>query len=175
MPSFISDEGMILHQVRFGESDKFLKIFTKESGLSHFFAKGVRKLTSKKSPHLDTLNVIKFQTARGNSPFYLSQVESIYTFPEIKNDLFKARTALFICELLVNLLPENQKEPYLYLLSEQFFHNLEKTDNIRDLTTDFQLKLVEVLGFNKPKNESPSLLTFKDLMEKIRSRQIKIS
>src|SRR3989344_2066985 len=178
MSFYLSDEGQIHHQVRFGEADKFLKVFTKENGLTHFFAKGVRRLSSKKSPHLDTLNIIKFQTGRSQSPPYLSQVESIYTFPEIKSDLFKTRTALFICELLVNLLSENQKDTYLYLLTEEFFHRLENTDDIRGITVEFQLKLINVLGFNLPKNQSANGLLdyFEELLDKkIRSRQIKIS
>lgn len=178
MSLYLNDEGIILHQVRFGEADKFLKIFTKENGLTHFFAKGVRRLSSKKSPHLDTLNVIKFQTGRGQNPPYLSQVESLYTFPNLKSDLFKTRTALFICELLVNLLSENQKDTYLYLLTQDFLHQLEDSQDIRGLTIGFQLKLIDVLGFNPPTDRSANGLLdyFEELLDKkIRSRQIKIS
>ncbi len=80
MTASISDLGIIIHQVRFGEADKFVFIFSCHHGLIKVVAKGARRLTSKKSPHLDNLNLIKFQTNRGDIPQYLSQVETIQAF-----------------------------------------------------------------------------------------------
>ena len=94
----ISDEGIVIHQTRFGEADKFVKILSRRHGFIDTIAKGVRRSTSKKSSHLDNLNLVKFQTSRGKDPQYLSQVESINLYRNIKADLRKIRTCFYLSE-----------------------------------------------------------------------------
>ena len=66
-PSF-ADTGIIVRSVDSGEADKFVSIITENHGLQDFLARGARRLTSKKAPHLDLFNLVKFQTGRGDQP-----------------------------------------------------------------------------------------------------------
>lgn len=178
MSAGVSDIGIIIHQVRFGEADKFVRLLSKDHGLVEVIAKGVRKLTSKKSSHLDNLNLVKFQTNRGESPQYLSQVETLNYFGGIKSNLKKVRTCFYLCEVLDHYLMENQPDTELFISFRNFLSVLDKSDdNYRDLATQFQLYLIDHLGFQVPGDTSPESLIkfFENLIEReIQSTKIKI-
>lgn len=175
----ISDVGIIIHQKRFGEADKFVRILTRNHGLIDTVAKGARRLTSKKSSHLDDLNLIKFQTNRGREPQYLSQVETIDNFKLIKADLKKIRACFYLLEIFNNVLVLNQTDEELFFKLKEFLVSLDQADgSFRDLITSFQEFLIGHLGFNHPKDSSPGTLVsyFESLIDRpLVSRQIKIS
>lgn len=175
----LTDQGIILQQIRVGEADKLFKILTNNNGLIVCIAKGVRRLSSKKSAHLDTLNLIKFQTGRGDSPYYLNQVDSLETFSKLKNDLKKTRTALYLAEVLVQVLPENEADPSLYNLFLRFIHDLNNVDDsYRDLAIDFQHRLIDHLGFPAANINRPEdfLTYFENLLGKrLASRRFKLN
>lgn len=178
MAASISDQGFIINSVRFGEGDKFLKVLTINHGLVDLISKGSNKPTSRKAPHLDLLNLIKFQTGRGASHRYLSQVEARQVFPNIKSNLPLTRTAFYVCELLNYLLPNNQVDYTVFNLVSQFLNSLENNADVRSTTIEFQLNLIDHLGFQRPIDESPPSLVryFENLLDrKIRSANFKIS
>ena len=60
-------EGVIIHRRSYGEADRFLTIFTKHHGKIRVLAKGIRKITSKRAPHLDTLSIVSLVVYTGKS------------------------------------------------------------------------------------------------------------
>jgi len=178
MSSAISDLGIIIHQVRFGEADKFVFIFSCHHGLIRVVAKGARRLTSKKSPHLDNLNLIKFQTNRGDIPQYLSQVETVNAFSEIKADLKKTRTCFYLTEILHRTLAEGEADGALFESLKNFLRKLDQIeDDYRDLAVEFQRDLIKRLGFPPPKSDAPAALVsyFESLIDRpLMSARIKI-
>lgn len=175
----ISDLGIIIHQVRFGEADKFVFIFSWHHGLIKVVAKGARRLTSKKSPHLDNLNLIKFQTNRGDIPQYLSQVETVNAFSKIKADLKKTRTCFYLTEILHRTLAEGEADEALFAALKKFLEdlNLSAESDSRHLAIEFQHYLIDRLGFPPPKSDEPAALVsyFESLIDRqLMSAQIKI-
>lgn len=175
----ISDLGIIIHQVRFGEADKFVFIFSHHHGLIKVVAKGARRLTSKKSPHLDNLNLIKFQTNRGGIPQYLSQVETVKAFSQIKADLKKTRTCFYLTEIFHRTLAEGEADEALFTALKKFLEDLNQSVGLgsRDLAVEFQYYLIDRLGFPPPKSDDPAALVayFESLIDRpLMSARIKI-
>ncbi len=171
MASSIVDVGIIIHQTRFGEADKFVKILTQNHGLIDTVAKGARRLTSKKSSHLDNLNLIRFSTNRGNPPQYLSQVETVIAFPKIKNSLYKVRTCFYLTEIMHHTLVESQADEALFDAFKQFLSRLEvlsDDESSRELAVEFQRFLISHLGFPLPVDERPEALVpyFESLIDR---------
>ncbi len=167
----ISDLGIIIHQVRFGEADKFVKILSQHHGLVDTLAKGVRRLSSKKSSHLDNLNLIRFSTNRGNPPQYLTEVESIMVFPKIKRNLHKVRTCFYLTEVMNLTLVENQPDEALFEAFKQFLIRLNDfptDESPRDLAVNFQHFLIKHLGFPPPTDDRPDALVpyFESLIDR---------
>lgn len=170
MSAGIADTGIIIHQVRFGEADKFVKILTAHHGLIEVVAKGVRRLSSKKSSHLDNLNLIKFQTNRGHVPQYLSQVETQDAFTNIKSDFKKVRTCFYLTEIMNLTLAEGQPDESLFFAFKQFLEELDisAADSYRTLAVNFQHYLIRHLGFSLPEDSEPEALVayFETIIDK---------
>lgn len=167
----ISDVGIIIHQTRFGEADKFVKILSEQHGLVDTIAKGVRRLTSKKSSHLDNLNLIRFSTNRGNPPQYLTEVETVMAFPKIKNNLHKVRTCFYLTEVMNLTLVESQPDKALFEAFKQFLIHLNDfpdDESPRALAINFQHFLIRHLGFPLPVDDRPEALVpyFESLVDR---------
>lgn len=152
------DIGHIVKQTKFGEADKFVKIFSQNHGLIETIAKGARRQTSKKSAHLDSLNLIKFQVDDRQSGHYLLQAEVINSYPQIKADLKLTRTCFYILEIINQVVVFNQPDPSLFHSLLNYLNALNTGQHSRDLNTKFQLYLIKHLGFEVPKNHSPESL-----------------
>lgn len=169
-PSF-SDLGIIIRSVDSGEADKFISIITENHGLMDFIARGARRITSKKAPHLDLFNLVKFQTGRGEHPRFLEQVESISYYPGIKKDFSKVGLCLTILEILISTLPVEVEDREIFLSTKSFLDALERSASqieTNKLGRKFGLFLLRHLGFPPPKNPESSKLTtyFESIMSK---------
>lgn len=162
MKSAFSDVGIVIRAVDSGESDKFISIVTENHGLTDFIARGVRRLTSKKSPHLDLLNQVRFQTSRGDRPTYLEQVESVVYYPKIKSDFAKTGLCFTIIEILMATLPVDVEDKEIYLSLKAFLDAVEKAGDQKELNRlgrKFGLYLLRHLGYPAPKISATAKLT----------------
>lgn len=174
-----SDSGIVIRSVDSGEADKFVSIISENHGLGHFVAKGARRLTSKKAPHLDIFNLIRFSVGRGEAPHFLNQVESLSFFPGIKKDYAKIGLSLTLAEILTNTLPLDVEDREIYLSLKAFLTALEKTTTASEtnrLGRRFGLFLMRHLGYPPPQSPETDNLSgyFESLMNrKIISKDIK--
>lgn len=169
-PSF-SDTGIIVRSVDSGEADKFVSIITENHGLLDFVARGARRLTSKKAPHLDLFNLVRFQSGRGEHPHFLDQIESVEYYPGIKKDFAKVGLCLTIVEILTNTLPVQVEDREIFLSLKSFLNAVEKSDSVKEnnrLGRKFGLFLLRHLGYPMPKLPETAKLTtyFESIMSK---------
>ena len=179
MRQAFSDTGIVLKSVDFAEADKLVGILSHNHGYQEFVARGARRLNSKKAPHLDLFNKVKFQAGRGNSPQQLIQADTEEYFPQLKSNLEKVRIALSIAEILTSILPHEEEDRESYLSLANFYTSLNKSlehNEIARLTNDYSLYLLRHLGYPQPKVVESSTLSiyFENLINrKIVSRGLK--
>ncbi len=152
-PAF-SDIGIVLRTVDFGEADKLITIISHHHGMQDFIAKGARRLNSKKAPHLDIFNQVKFQIGRGYTPQLLLQAETVQYYPQIKANFEKTRSAMLFCEILNSLLPKEEDDKETYLSLTNFLSAINNSTNSKnndDLINQFSLYLLRHLGYPAPK------------------------
>lgn len=174
MNKTFTDIGIVVRVINFGEADRFVDIVSQDHGLINLIAKGVRRITSKKAPHLDLLNLVKFQVARGRSPQIITQAELVEPHLNLKNNLKMARTSFYLVEILNSLLAAEQPDTELFLSLKNYLHHLNKSEsknNARQLSTEFQLYLFRHLGFPEPKEKTPQAIM--SHLENITSKKIK--
>lgn len=169
-PSF-SDNGIVVRSVDSGEADKYVSILTENHGLQDFVARGARRITSKKAPHLDLFNLVKIQTGRGERPKYLEQVESQQYYPEIKKNFKKVGLCLTIMEIIINTLPVEVEDKEIYLSTKAFLEALSGATSpkeINRLGRKFGLFLLRHLGYPPPKDPQNGKLStyFESIMSK---------
>jgi DNA repair protein RecO (recombination protein O) len=177
-PAF-ADTGIILKVVDFAEADKLVGVMSHTHGYQEYLARGARRMNSKKAPHLDLFNQIKFQVGRGNNPQLLIQADTMNYYPAIKSGLEKARIAMLLAEILTNVMPFEEEDRQTYLSLANFFEALNiKTEraDYSKLTYDFSLYLLRHLGYPLPNTISPENITgyFETIInKKIISRQLR--
>jgi DNA repair protein RecO (recombination protein O) len=177
-PAF-SDLGIVLKSVDFAEADKLVGILSHNHGYQEFIAKGARRQNSKKAPHLDLFNKIKFQVGRGHSPQLLIQADTEEYFASLKTSLEKIRIALSIAEILTSILPKEEEDRESFVSLVNFYSSLNKPlshSELSRITNEYSLYLLRHLGYPQPKTNNPATLSvyFENLMsKKIISRSLK--
>ena len=106
-PEF-KDEGSVLRTYRLGESDKILRILTRENGKRSAVGKGVRKTSSRFGARVEPLTHARLFLHRGRSMDTVKQAEIINSFQEVRDDLdlFVAGSAM--AELVDSITEEGE-------------------------------------------------------------------
>lgn len=165
-------EGIVIKRKNFSESDRIITIFSKTRGKIKVKASGVRKITSRRSPHIELLNFCVFNLHQGKSMPVLTEVESLENFSVLKNDLKKIGIAYHFCELVDGLCAENQNHLDVFNLLSLNLKRLSKEDDYDNLLYNFEINLLTMLGFYNPDGSKFKVNT-QGIIEDILERRLK--
>ncbi len=141
-------EGIVIRRRNIGEADRLLTIFTKESGKIRIKAPGVRKITSRRSSHVELLNLsvlTLYKSSRSVVPI-LTEAQTVHDFDFIKQDLRRIGFAFYICELVDRLCPDNQENRRIFYLLRDTFKKLGSL-SCEAVVNEFEEKALSFLGF----------------------------
>lgn len=143
-------EAIVLARKNVGEADRILTLFTKEYGKLRVLAKGIRKVTSRRSPHAEVFSMTLMLLHRGKTNLdIVGEITPLETFQYLRKHLNRVILAYYLCELVERLLPEKQEHRDVYTLLAQNLKkmNEENIDNPDQLNNKFALELLRILGF----------------------------
>lgn len=146
-------EGVILKRKSVGEADRILTIFTRQFGKIRVIAKGVRKIQSKRAPHLEIFRRIRFSTTKSTPVDYLTEVESIGDSQFSLVNLRSVNGAYYICELIDAFMPEKMENEEVYELLLRAISAID-SDKQDIVIQEFPRLLLVILGYY-PKGEVP--------------------
>lgn len=167
---YLNDVGIVVKRVNLNEADRFLTIFTKNYGKVEVLAKGVRKITSKRSSHVELLNLIKFNSVKTSKNFILTEVTLLNPFEKRKIDLKQCEIAFFVCELLDSLCPYGLINQELFL-KVNLFLSANDFDDISIL--NFETTILTLLGYWNSNKSFTKELDARNFIESIIERKIK--
>ncbi len=148
MTRSLKTEAIVLRKKDLLNRDVLISFFTQDLGRLTVFAKGVKKITSRRSPHLQTGNLINVIINHKNDRYYLQESQLISGFSELKKDEDKIKQLYLFLFILDRLLPENQKEERAYNLTKKFLINLSHPSGKKKLSLLYYLnKLMSFLGY----------------------------
>ena len=139
-------EGIILKRKNFGEADRILTVFTLLKGKISIIAKGVRRVTSRRSGNVELLNRVSMYLYQAKGMPVLTEAESLQNFEKLKQDLTLSAVAFHIIELVDKLLAENQEDRILYFNLSEVLKRLERNPR-QILIRAFEVKILSHLGF----------------------------
>jgi len=142
-------EGVIIKRRNFGELDRILTVLTKTNGKIQVRAPGVRKITSRRSPHVELLNLsilTLYRSSRSLLPI-VTEAESLEEFLPIKNNLPKVGFAYYTCELVDRFCPDNQENKKVFYLLKDTFYRLVGDYNSHSIIENFEEEFLVILGF----------------------------
>jgi len=166
-------EGVILKRVNVGEADRLLTIFTKHYGKIRALARGVRRITSRRSGNVEIFTQATMFFSQGRNYEPLTEAETIHSFQGLRKNLLAVAYAYKACELIDKLTAERQKHESLYKLLINTLHILNST-KILSLNTieNFESEILKTLGF-WPKNKSFDNINVETFIENIIERELK--
>lgn len=153
-------QAIVLKRVNYGEADRIITCFTPEYGKITVNAKGVRRITSKRAPHLEVFTHASLCIYRGASRDLLTEATSITTFPTLREDFSKTSTAFRIIEELERLSAEHVEATLLFniLLKALIYIDEQPSDDelLHRVRERFSHRLLWEMGY------LPSSETLKD-------------
>lgn len=136
----------ILHKRSYRETSSILEVITKDYGRVSLMARGSRGARSKIAGNLllFTPLVVSWQ-GKGELPYLKCADRADLKAPVLKNKALLS--AIYINELLVYLLHKDDVHTAIFEQYHHCLYSLEKEDSIEITLRLFELKLLELLGF----------------------------
>ncbi len=171
---YLNDTGFVVKRVNLGEADRFVTFFTQNNGKVEVLAKGARKITSRRSSHIELLNLVRFHSVKTAKNFILTEIELLNSYEGRKDTLKQCEIAFLVCELINALCPYGQTNKELFDLVGVFLEDGQAHD---EALLQFETEVLSVLGYwnvSKKFNTERDARTFiESLIEKkLKSRII---
>ena len=142
------DEGIILVKRKILHSDVLIVVLTHHFGKIALLAKGVQKITSKRISALQTGNIVRvIFSQKQDSLRYLSSVELVSHLSAIKKDLTKLQHLYIILYLFERMVPDNQKDPHIYLLCKNLIIQLANSNLNEFQISKAMSEILSALGY----------------------------
>ena len=162
---FQKTKGIALHYHKYSESSVIAKIFTKEFGLQSFIINGVRQKKAKsKLGLLRPLTFLDLEIYKKSKTGIkrIKEISISKVLERIPFDINRGLLAVFIAEVLLKTLAEDEKEEPIFDYIETLVSELEKMGEIQNtFPLIFLINLSAYLGFYPSKENSE--LSFYDL------------
>ncbi len=165
-------EAIVLKRRNIGEADKILTVFTRNDGKMQIKAKGVRRITSRRSPHIEPLNHASLTLYRGGKLPILTEAQVIEDYAGLKKNLTRVWAAYHLCEIVEGLCPEEQEHEDIFVLLRDTLARLSYEKQLKPLLREFEVNLLTTLGYWHQREETDDRNTHA-LIEEILERRLK--
>src|SRR3989339_344089 len=142
-------QALVLQRREIGEFDQIISLYTEERGRVDLLAKGVKRITSKNSAHLEPFSLVQVDWVKGKELDRLLTAQSLQVFSPIRKDGQKSWLASAMMSVLARVLSPGEKDPRLFALVVQWLDLLATVPQTSDLFADaLVLRVLSILGFS---------------------------
>lgn len=143
-------QAIVLARRDFREFDQMISVYTKEKGKLNLLARGIKKITSKNSAHLEPFSLVEIEVVPGKEIDHLTKVVPVNYFSNIRADLQKSLAAGFVASTTDKLLHVSEPDKRIFDLLNRWldFVNLHSTICNLQLVDDYIVKLLNCLGYD---------------------------
>jgi DNA repair protein RecO (recombination protein O) len=142
-----SSKALVIEKKSIGETDRIFVLYSKRYGKLSVIAKGVRKPKSRKRGSLEVFNEIKYSASKGKTLDYMTEVEVVDGFNDIRNDLKRVSVAYFFIEVVNKITRDEEPNSEFYDLVTDYLNALRKSTKTRRLRERYITDTLVVLGF----------------------------
>ena len=164
-------EAIVLKRSNYGEADRIVTLFTKDSGKWAVIAKGVRKANSKRAASIEVGTQIKAMVIKGHGMDILGQTIILNSFSQAKQNLVNCTQLYQLLEVVDSLTQEDQSLPEIYEILINTLMLLPNHTQKKVLLLQSFKDITHILGFTPP--EDISELALKNYIESIAERKLK--
>lgn len=157
----LKTEAVVLKKKSLLNKDYLVTLFSQEEGKIKAFAKGAKKITSRRLSHLQTGNLVEIIIHKKEDRSYLQETKLISGFSKIKDSQVKSKYLYCFIFILERLLAENQRDFSVYNLLKKFLIGLSEDSNFEKVKLYRYInKLIRDLGYSKEDKSSHELRIF---------------
>lgn len=170
MNVILKNEAIVLKKKQLLQKDILITLLTNELGKVTVIAKGIKNITSRRAPHIQTGTLLNVVLSNRGHAFYLQQSGLISAFSALREDGEKLNHMYTFFFILDRILPEQQKEEYIFTLTKKFLIELSKTEN--SFTVVFKQYLQKLLFNLGYLQEDKSLLELIGIVEDLINEKV---
>ena len=146
-PRVYKTEAVILGRIDLGEADRILTLYSPTVGKFRVVAKGARRPKSKLGGHLELLTHSALMLARGQNLDIVTQAQTIESFLPLRDDLWRASTAIYAAELVNQFTPENMENYPVFQLLLETLRRVCQSQDVELPLRYFEINLLTDLGY----------------------------
>jgi len=143
--------GIVINQFRYSETSIIARIYTEDFGMQSFLVPGVKKSKSAmKSALFQPLTTVEMVAylKPDNRLQRIKEIKAAYPLSSIPYQTKKSSIALFLAEILLHSLKEQESNPHLFQFIVQAIEYLDQTTGkVADFHLLFMVQLSKYLGF----------------------------
>ena len=144
----IKTEAIVLKKRQLLQKDVLITLLTQEHGKVSVIAKGIKNITSKRAPHIQTGNLLNVALSDRGHVFYLQGTDLISAFSAIRDNNEKINRLYTFLFIIDRILPEAQEEPQIYNLVKSFMIEVARsTGDLNDFLRIYLQKMLQILGY----------------------------
>ena len=140
-------DAVILKRSDMGEADRLLTIYTPAHGKLRVIAKGVRKIQSRKSGHVELFTHTNLLLARGRNLDIVTQAETVEAFLGLRDNLERTAYGFYCAELVDQFAEESAENSAVFDLLLDAFRRIGGNENPWLTARYFELHLLAYLGY----------------------------
>lgn len=143
-------QAIVLCRRDFREYDQMISFYTLEQGMTEAVARGVKKIVSKNSPHLEAGAFVHIETASAKEYPLLTTVFPMKYFVSIRADFEKSRMALRGLDMVRRLVSAGEADERIFFLLLDWLSFVDGTPVANPALLDsFLCKMMFLLGFGR--------------------------
>lgn len=153
---------IVLHTIKHGDSGLVVQCYSNTTGKQALYFRGASKKGSNYAliHRLNILDVVTYTSGNG-SMGTLKEITPLGSFPNIRTDIYKNTIAIFMSELLVKSIREEELNTPLYEFLKASIGVLEHLEQgVANFHLHFMVHLSKMLGFKPLDNYSPETPLF---------------
>lgn len=158
--------GIVLKKVAFGDRSNILRIYTRQAGIQSFIIGVGGKSKARAKAVFMPLSIVDIVGKKGKSEIIrISEFKLSPPTPELQTNVYKSAIVMFINEMLVKSIKEEEANEPLFEYLENAIVALSKMEvGIENFHLLFLIRLSHYLGF-MPQDNYSSAQQYFDLME----------
>lgn len=173
-PLVYSVTAIVIKRRSVGEGDKILTLYTKSAGKIRVIAKGIRKITSRRGPHLELFSEGTITLHKGKTLDSVTGASSVHLYGNACMQLESIAMLYYTAEV-VNLLTvdHDPHQEVFSLLSDTYKEITSSQKNDASVLLQFSDTILGILGFAPKDSKSRTFIDAAHKIESVADRKLR--
>ncbi len=143
----LTAEAIILTTRDYGESDRLVSFHTDNCGKIRGIAKGARKSRKRFANTFEPCSLVELGWREKNSLVWIETCKLVEPYIPMREDIHKWALAALFSEVILEMVPEGEAQPDLFLLHKEMLGGLEKDKDPWNVLILTLLRFQALLGY----------------------------